>query len=202
MTRAGRLSCAITGLQPSRRRGLPKQAGWPQADSARVSTSALGRRRASWQVPVCLLVWPPRITAETFVGNVPLKCQRCGNVEPITGAGHHGSPNYRPFSSRKNQARDYSQFLCGKVVMSWRTWGQEPGPGGAQTCLATMYRGLPDLPFAASTRQNCRCWGEASSSSLCSACCFKRLGASSDAGARTHAQGAAIIREECDVEQE
>jgi len=38
-----------------------------------------------------LLERPPRITAETFLGNLPLKCQRCGNTQPIIGVQQHGN---------------------------------------------------------------------------------------------------------------
>jgi hypothetical protein len=42
------------------------------------------------------LLWPlllrgRGISRETFIGNVPLKCQRCGNATPIIGVKHHGN---------------------------------------------------------------------------------------------------------------
>jgi hypothetical protein len=33
----------------------------------------------------------PSDQRDTFVGNVPLRCQRCGNREPIIGVKHHGN---------------------------------------------------------------------------------------------------------------
>jgi hypothetical protein len=36
-------------------------------------------------IPWPLLFRPPRITTATFLGNLPLKCQRCGNTEPVIG---------------------------------------------------------------------------------------------------------------------
>jgi len=42
-------------------------------------------------IPWKLLIRPPRITADTFLGNLPLKCQRCGNAEPIIGVRHNAN---------------------------------------------------------------------------------------------------------------
>jgi hypothetical protein len=42
-------------------------------------------------IPWGLLVRPPRITTDTFLGNLPLKCQRCGSVSPLIGVRHHGN---------------------------------------------------------------------------------------------------------------
>jgi hypothetical protein len=27
----------------------------------------------------------------TFLGNIPLKCQKCGNADPVIGVRHHGN---------------------------------------------------------------------------------------------------------------
>jgi phage FluMu protein Com len=42
-------------------------------------------------IPWQLLLQPPGITTDTFLGNLPLKCQRCGNTEQIIGVRHHGN---------------------------------------------------------------------------------------------------------------
>ncbi len=49
-------------------------------------------------IPWQLLLRPPRITTATFIGNVPLKCQKCGNTEPIIGVQSHG--NTRDYASK------------------------------------------------------------------------------------------------------
>jgi hypothetical protein len=41
--------------------------------------------RRTWN----LLLRPSRITAETFIGNIPLRCQKCRNTEPTIGVRHH-----------------------------------------------------------------------------------------------------------------
>jgi hypothetical protein len=65
--------------------------GEAQADGyshLRATCSACGRIT---DLPWKLLLRPPRITADTFLGNVPLKCQRCGNGEPVIGVRHNVS---------------------------------------------------------------------------------------------------------------
>ncbi len=42
-------------------------------------------------IPWKLLLRPPRITAESFLGNLPLKCQRCGDTAPIIGVKRNAS---------------------------------------------------------------------------------------------------------------
>ena len=42
-------------------------------------------------IPWKLLLRPPRITAESFLGNLPLKCQRCGSTAPIIGVKRNAS---------------------------------------------------------------------------------------------------------------
>lgn len=41
-------------------------------------------------VPWPLLMGRRGTTRQTFLGNIPLKCQRCGNTSPIIGVRHHG----------------------------------------------------------------------------------------------------------------
>ena len=36
-------------------------------------------------MPWKLLLRPPRITVDTFIGNIPLCCERCGDREPVFG---------------------------------------------------------------------------------------------------------------------
>ena len=42
-------------------------------------------------IPWDLLLKSPRINADTFLGNLRLRCQRCGNTEPIIGVRHLNS---------------------------------------------------------------------------------------------------------------
>jgi ribosomal protein S27E len=42
-------------------------------------------------IPWKLLLRPPRITTESFIGNVPLRCQGCGNSKPVIGVRHNAS---------------------------------------------------------------------------------------------------------------
>jgi hypothetical protein len=42
-------------------------------------------------IPWKLLLRPPRITVESFLGNLPLKCQRCGDTAPIIGVKRNAS---------------------------------------------------------------------------------------------------------------
>ncbi len=42
-------------------------------------------------IPWLLLLRRPGITRHTFIGNLPLRCQRCGNTAPIIGVKHHGN---------------------------------------------------------------------------------------------------------------
>jgi len=42
-------------------------------------------------LPWPLLLRRREISRETFLGNIPLRCQRCGNTEPIIGVKHHGN---------------------------------------------------------------------------------------------------------------
>ena len=42
-------------------------------------------------VPWPLLLGRKGTTRETFLGNIPLKCQRCGNTNPAIGVRHHGN---------------------------------------------------------------------------------------------------------------
>jgi len=42
-------------------------------------------------LPWKLLLGGPRVTPDTFIGNIPLRCQRCGHNEPIIGVRHLNS---------------------------------------------------------------------------------------------------------------
>ncbi len=42
-------------------------------------------------IPWLLLLRRPRINGNTFLGNIPLRCEKCGNAEPIIGVRHHGN---------------------------------------------------------------------------------------------------------------
>jgi hypothetical protein len=42
-------------------------------------------------VPWPLLIGRKGTNRKTFLGNIPLKCQRCGNATPIIGVKHHNS---------------------------------------------------------------------------------------------------------------
>jgi hypothetical protein len=48
----------------------------------RVTCSGCGR---IIDMPWKLLLRPPRITVDSFIGNIPLCCERCGNREPVIG---------------------------------------------------------------------------------------------------------------------
>src|SRR5438093_9591436 len=54
----------------------------------RVTCSGCGRIT---DIPWNPLLRSPRITTATFIGNVPLKCQRCGSTEPLIGVQQHGN---------------------------------------------------------------------------------------------------------------
>jgi hypothetical protein len=42
-------------------------------------------------IPWLLLLRRPGIRRDTFIGNLPLRCQRCGNPTPIIGVRQHGN---------------------------------------------------------------------------------------------------------------
>jgi predicted RNA-binding Zn-ribbon protein involved in translation (DUF1610 family) len=42
-------------------------------------------------VPWPLLIGRKGTTRETFLGNIPLRCQRCGHSAPVIGVRHHGN---------------------------------------------------------------------------------------------------------------
>jgi len=42
-------------------------------------------------VPWPLLIGRRGTTRETFLGNIPLRCQRCGTTVPMVGVRHHGN---------------------------------------------------------------------------------------------------------------
>jgi hypothetical protein len=42
-------------------------------------------------IPWLLLLRRPGISRETFIDNLPLRCQRCGSTEPIIGVRLHGN---------------------------------------------------------------------------------------------------------------
>jgi hypothetical protein len=42
-------------------------------------------------VPRPLLIGRRGTTRDTFLGNIPLKCQKCGNAEPVIGVRHQNS---------------------------------------------------------------------------------------------------------------
>ncbi len=41
-------------------------------------------------IPWLLMLRRPGIRRDTFIGNLPLRCQRCGNTTPIIGVKIHG----------------------------------------------------------------------------------------------------------------
>jgi len=42
-------------------------------------------------IPWLLILRRPRISGNTFIGNIPLRCEGCGSTEPIIGVRHQGS---------------------------------------------------------------------------------------------------------------
>jgi len=42
-------------------------------------------------VPWPLLIGRKGTTRDTFLGNIPLRCQRCGHSAPVIGVRHHGN---------------------------------------------------------------------------------------------------------------
>jgi hypothetical protein len=52
-----------------------------------------GARGRITDIPWKLLLQSPRVTPQSFLGNLPLKCERCGNTEPVIGVRHDcGNP--------------------------------------------------------------------------------------------------------------
>jgi hypothetical protein len=39
-------------------------------------------------IPLRMLLGRPRVTPESFIGNLPLRCHRCGNTAPDIGVSH------------------------------------------------------------------------------------------------------------------
>ena len=39
-------------------------------------------------IPLRMLFGRSRVTSESFIGNVPLRCQKCGNATPTIGVRH------------------------------------------------------------------------------------------------------------------
>ena len=54
----------------------------------RLTCSGCGRIT---DIPWRLLLRKPRIKAETFIGNMPFRCEKCGSREPVIGVSHHGN---------------------------------------------------------------------------------------------------------------
>jgi hypothetical protein len=42
-------------------------------------------------IPWLLLLRRPGVSRDTFIGNLPVRCQRCGNAAPIIDVQHHGN---------------------------------------------------------------------------------------------------------------
>jgi len=51
-------------------------------------------------LPWLLLLRRPVISRDTFIGNLPLRCQRCGNTDPIIGVRQHSTAYMRSPSKR------------------------------------------------------------------------------------------------------
>ncbi len=59
-----------------------------QARAIRIS----GRRvRGVSDLPWPLLIGRKGTTRDTFLGNIPLRCQRCEHSAPVIGVRHHGN---------------------------------------------------------------------------------------------------------------
>jgi len=39
-------------------------------------------------MPLRMLLGHSRVTLESFIGNLPLRCQKCGSATPTIGVGH------------------------------------------------------------------------------------------------------------------
>jgi hypothetical protein len=46
-------------------------------------------------IPLRMLLDSPRVTPEMFIGNLPLRCQKCGSTAPTIGVGNRGGPPTR-----------------------------------------------------------------------------------------------------------
>jgi ribosomal protein S27E len=53
----------------------------------RVTCAGCGRIT---DIPWQMLLGRSRVTPESFIGNVPLRCQSCGRTAPSIGVGHRG----------------------------------------------------------------------------------------------------------------
>lgn len=51
----------------------------------RVACAGCGRVT---DIPWQMLLGRSRVTPESFIGNVPLRCQKCGNTTPTIGVSH------------------------------------------------------------------------------------------------------------------
>ncbi len=53
--------------------------------------TAPGQGSATFKIrhSLAALAAPSEISRDTFIGNQPLRCQRCGNTTPIIGVKHH-----------------------------------------------------------------------------------------------------------------
>ena len=51
----------------------------------RVTCAGCGRIT---DIPLRMLFGRSRVTSESFIGNVPLRCQKCGNATPTIGVRH------------------------------------------------------------------------------------------------------------------
>jgi len=65
-------------------------------------------------IPWALLLRPPRITADSFIGNIHLRCEKCGDTNPKVAVRHHGNTQgYGKPQDGRNGGRfmnpDYSQ---------------------------------------------------------------------------------------------
>ncbi len=64
----------------------------------RVTCAGCGRVT---DIPWQMLLERSRVTPESFIGNVPLRCQKCGSATPAFGVGHKSEgPTLRPKPSR------------------------------------------------------------------------------------------------------
>ena len=45
-------------------------------------------------IPCLLLLRRPRISGNTFLGNIPLRCEKCGNTEPVIGVRHNANTQW------------------------------------------------------------------------------------------------------------